>query len=267
MSKVMHEAVFRKLGVSASYELFDVESGGLKSFIEGAREGFTGLNVTIPHKVSVIDFIDELSEVAELIGAVNTVKFEDGRAFGFNTDGIGFVESLRHEGVGVCGKNVLILGAGGAARAITFQSILEGAFVSLSNREEEKQMAVDLASEACGKTGGSVLVVDMDLESLKSHLAGVDILVNATPLGMHPRTEVSVIDAGIIPEGVVVVDIVYNPVETKLLREAGARGLKTVSGVGMLVHQGAEAERIWLGIEPPLETMYKAVLTALDVRK
>jgi shikimate dehydrogenase len=266
MSQVMHTAVFNELGLDASYELFDVLKEDLAEFIGKAKGEFVGLNVTIPHKVDVIEYVDELSKEAELIGAVNTLKFEGDVVRGFNTDGIGCVKSLIEEGVEVKESNVLILGAGGAARAISYQCVLEGAKVSLSNREQEKQMAVDLANEINSKTGETVIVVDMDDESLINALKDVDVLINATPVGMHPNTESVVIPTSIIPDGVAVMDIVYNPVETKLIRDLSKRGLKTVSGVGMLVHQGAQALRIWLDIEPPVDLMMQEVLKKLAAK-
>ncbi len=195
MSQLMHTAVFKKMGLDCSYDLFDIEPAGLEEFMAGAKERFKGLNATIPHKVSVIDYLDELSDEAKLIGAVNTIKFEDGKTYGFNTDGLGCVQSLREEGVDVYDKNVLILGAGGAARAIAFQCVLEKARVTLSNRKVEKHLAIELADEITEKTKTSVDVVDMDDDSLKSVLNEIDVLIHATPVGMHPNTFDSIISA------------------------------------------------------------------------
>ncbi|MFH1835448.1 MAG: shikimate dehydrogenase [Methanobacteriota archaeon] len=264
MSPAMHNAVFEGLGLDFRYGLFDLLENELEGFIEKAKDEMIGVNVTIPHKVNVIPFVDKLSREAELIGAVNTLKFEDGRVLGFNTDGLGCVKALDEAGFPVKGKNVLILGAGGAARAISFQAVLEGANVSLSNREEEKQMVLNLASELNEKTKSEVMVVDMVDETLARELSNTDVLVHATPVGMHPHEDGILISSELIPSEVAVMDIVYNPLETRLLREAKERGCPTISGVGMLVHQGVECEKIWLGIDPPVDVMKKIVIQALN---
>lgn len=266
MSPPMHHASFEKLGLPYRYGLFDLVDDELEGFIFKARDEMIGLNVTIPHKVSVIPFLNELSKEAELIGAVNTVKFDKGKAFGFNTDGVGCMMALAAGGVDVAGKNVLILGAGGAARAISFQATLDGAEVFLSNREEEKQMVVDLADEIARKTGNKCTVVDMDAASISAILKDVDVLIHATPVGMHPNEGAVIIPPEIIPANVAVMDIVYNPIETRLLREVKNRGCNTINGVGMLVNQGAAAEKIWLGVDPPVEVMEKIVCEKLGGR-
>lgn len=264
LSAVMHNAAFRELGLAYTYAPYDVEENILGEFISSCREDFIGLNVTIPHKLAVIPFLDDLSKEARLIGAVNTIKFENGKATGYNTDGVGFVRSLQEASVPVAGKRFLILGAGGASRAIIFQLVADGAKVSVANRDRSK--AEDLASDVEGKTGRPINVVSYDTKDLEVHLKDVDVLVNTTPVGMHPATGETVIPSAIIPEGIVVVDIVYNPPETMLLREARMRGCRTVGGLGMLVHQGAEALRIWLGVDPPIEVM-RGVLLAEFRRK
>lgn len=264
MSPAMHHASFERLGLAYRYGLFDLVSGELEDFISKAKGEMIGVNVTIPHKVSVIPFLDELSKEAELIGAVNTVKFEDGEARGFNTDGAGCLMALADAGVNVSGKKLLILGAGGAARAIGFQASLDGAKVLLSNRTEEKQMALDLAADISSKTGRECHVIDLEPETLAGELRSIDVLVHATPIGMHPNKDAVIIPPEIIPANVAVMDIVYNPVQTRLLREAGKRGCKTVDGVGMLVNQGAAAEKIWLGVDAPVDAMKKVVYEKLS---
>lgn len=265
MSPDMHNAVFKELGLDLRYGLFDVLGGELEGFVSKAGEDMIGLNVTIPHKVSVIPFLDELSREAELIGAVNTVKFTGGRALGFNTDGLGCVKALGEAGVEVKGSRVLVLGAGGAARAISFQCVLEGAVLSVSNRMEEKEMAVKLAAEIREKTESDCTVVDLDEEGVKQALRETDVLVHATPVGMHPNVSGVIIDPKLIPSSVAVMDIVYNPVETRLLREARQRGCKTVEGVGMLVNQGAASEKIWLGVDAPTDVMKEVVYAKLGL--
>lgn len=263
LSPAMHNAVFRGLGLDCRYVVFDVRRGELERFIKSSKEkDIIGLNVTIPHKVEVIGYVDKLSREAELIGAINTMKFNK-KVVGYNTDGIGCVRALNEAGVSLKDKKVLILGAGGAARAIGFQCVLEGATVSISNREVERDMAVSLAADIEKKLNKKCDVVDFNVEKIKESLKKTDILINATPVGMYPKTDESVVPAEIIPKTVRVMDIVYNPMETKLLREAKKRGCKTIDGVGMLVHQGAESLKIWLGIDAPIETMRDAVTERL----
>ncbi len=257
LSPIMHNAVFEKLNLNCVYLALDVEKEKLGTTIDACKAlNFIGLNVTIPHKISVIKFLNKVGREAELIGAVNTVKFEKGRAFGFNTDGIGCVKALKGDGIRIKNKCVLILGAGGAARAIAFQCILEGADVSISNRTMEK--VVELKDEIGLKLKKEVNVLNFNLK--KHDLEGIDVIINATSIGMHPKTNSTPLDAGLLNQDIAVMDIVYNPIETKLLKDARRRGCKTVNGVGMLVHQGAESLRIWLGIKAPIEIMKKAVI-------
>jgi len=261
LSPVMHNAALRELGLDYEYESFDVEKDALKSFIQGCRKDFLGLNVTIPHKVGVISCLDELSEGAQLIGAVNTVKFGPGKAVGYNTDGTGCVKSLEEEGVAVKGSRILVLGSGGAARAVAFQCAVEGVQVSLSSRT--LRHAQDLSADLHVKLGTDAPVIDYDQKDISSALKETDILINTTPVGMFPHSGDSPIPASIIPKGVVVLDIIYNPLETKLLSGAKARGCKTINGVGMLAAQGAESLKIWLGVAPPVNTMKEALVNEL----
>lgn len=263
LSAVMHNAVFRELGLDYTYKSFDVIKEHLEDFIDRCKEDFLGLNVTIPHKVEVMKFLDEINSEAQLIGAVNTIKFENETAKGFNTDGIGCVKALQESNVSIKDKKILILGAGGAARAISFQLVLEGADVSISNRKQRRYMAEDLSRDVKEKLDRDVKIVDFSINKIEEELRQVDILINATPVGMFPNINEIIIPVDIIPRDVIVMDIVYNPVETRLLREAKMKGCKVVNGVGMFVHQGAESLRIWLGIKAPIELMRKTVLEKL----
>lgn len=261
LSAVMHNAAFRELGIPQSYSAYDVPPTQLKSFIDNCKKDFLGLNVTIPHKVEVIKYLDSVSREANLIGAVNTIKFEGGQAVGYNTDGVGCVKALKAEGVEVKNKRVFVLGSGGAARAIILSCLLEGAKVSNANRSREK--AVALREEFRKKTGKTVEVVSYSEFGLRDELLEADILINATSVGMTPNINESPVSFNALRSGLVVMDIVYNPLETKLLRDAKRIGCKTISGVGMLVFQGAESEKIWYGVDPPIKTMTEAVLREL----
>ncbi len=261
MSPLMHNVAFEELGLDYQYCPYDVGKEGLAEFINECRKDFLGLNVTIPHKIGVIPLLDEISREAELIGAVNTIKFSDEKAAGYNTDGLGCIAALREAGVPVKNRRVLVLGAGGAARAIIFQLLLEGADVSVANRTGRS--ADNLRKDARERLGKGLHVVEFSNSEVAKALANSDVLINATSAGMSPGVDETIIPAAIIPRSVAVMDIVYNPVQTRLLREAWVKGCRTVNGVGMLVHQGAESLRIWLGVQAPVDVMEEAVLDRL----
>jgi len=254
MSKIMHEAAFKELGLDYTYGLFDVREGEFRLFMENAD--FRGLNVTIPLKIAAVKYMRELSHEARVIGAVNTIDFKDG-AVGYNTDSVGFINSLEEAGVDVKGRAFLVLGAGGAGRGIVFKLAMEKARVYSFNRDPEKSHL--LANEVMEKLGVKVQPVS----DIKAAIRDVDVLVNATPVGMHPNVNETLVDKQLFHPALTVVDIVYNPIETRLIREASERGCRTVDGVGMLVHQGAEALRIWLDVNAPLKAMRQAVLDNL----
>jgi len=264
LSPVMHKAALQELGLDYEYGSYDMGKEALRDFIQGCRKDFLGLNVTIPHKVAVIDFLDDLSREAGLIGAVNTIKFSDGKAVGYNTDGIGCVKALKEAGISVKGRQFLVLGAGGAARAVVFQLLLEGAGVSVANRT--RKSAVDLKKDVGERLGKDLHVIDFLVKEIGNELEKADVLINTTSAGMFPKVDEIIIHSDIIPRNVAVMDIVYNPIQTRLLREAWVKGCKTVNGVGMLVHQGAESLRIWLDIAAPVDVMEEAVLERLKKR-
>lgn len=262
LSPAMHNAVFKKLDLDYTYGAFDVKPEDIGSFIDRCKASdYLGLNVTVPHKVEVMRHLDNVNENAQLIGAVNTVKFDGKDACGYNTDGIGCVKALGDAGVPIDEKKILIMGAGGAARAIAFQCTLDGAQICISNRT--KARAAGLAAEIRTRMGKKIRVIDYSLDAIHEELADIDILINASSLGMGHTPEDLIIPWEALPSKVTVMDIVYNPLETNLLRKARDRGCKTISGVGMLVNQGAESLRIWLGIDPPIQVMEDAVLAQL----
>ena len=254
LSPAMHNAAFRELGMDCEYHAFRVRQKDLKEAILGAQAmSFGGLNITVPHKEKALEFTNPDS-LARRIGAVNTISFNDDGIRGHNTDGLGAEMALREAGVGISSSNVVLVGAGGAARAIAFHFAEKGACVTIANRSPEKGEA--LAEDVgCGHAG---------LEDLKELLQDSDILINATSVGMHPHIDATIASREILHQDLAVFDIVYNPLRTKLLHQAELAGAKPIGGVAMLVHQGAEAFRIWTGQEPPVEVMRKAVLEGLD---
>ena len=262
LSPPMHNAAFQQLKLDYVYVPFHVKRENLASAIEGARNmGIKGLNLTIPHKIGVINYLDELDEAAELIGAVNTVKFTENKAVGYNTDGFGAVKAIE-ETTPVKGKKIIILGAGGAARAISFQLLLSGVGeVLIANRTREK--ACNLRDDLKGRFNTSIGCLGLN-DELEMELEDADVLINTTPVGMHPHYDDDpVVTADMMHSDLVVNDIVYNPLETGLLREAGKAGAQAVHGTKMLIYQGIEAFRIWTGITPPVEVFETALMREL----
>ncbi|WP_457677760.1 shikimate dehydrogenase [Thermovibrio sp.] len=256
LSPLMQTAAFKETGIDAVYVPFEVEPENLKEAVNGLRAlSVKGFNVTVPHKEKVVESLDFLSQDAEFLGAVNTVKNEGGELTGYNTDAEGFLRSLIEEGVELSGKKVLMFGAGGAARAVGYALLKGGVkFLNIVNRSFKRAKEV---GELLGKRG-NVLVYPLKEGTVEALLKDIDIIVNTTSVGMK-ETDPHLFDYSKIPEGITVVDIIYNPPETPLLKAARERGCKTVNGLGMLVHQGAVAFEIWTGRRAPVKVMEKVL--------
>ena len=262
MSPRMHNAAFQSVGLDYVYVPFNVKKEDLDRAIQGIRAfNIRGLSVTIPHKVSVMRFLDEIDPLAQKIGAVNTITNEDGILTGYNTDASGFLRALSAEKIEVKGKNVCILGAGGAARAIAFSLADRGSRLTILNRHLNS--AEELAGRIFKFFRQNVRSLDLNPENLKSVLREMDILVNATSVGMSPNFDKTPVPLRLLNSKLTLVDIIYNPLQTRLLEGAEKRGSRTVSGVEMLVWQGAAAFELWTGAKAPVETMREAALKAL----
>jgi shikimate dehydrogenase len=222
--------------------------------------GMGGMNVTIPHKQAVIPLLDEVDQSAA-IGAVNTIVNRNGRLTGYNTDGIGYVRSLKEEtGIDLSGKRIVILGAGGGARGLVYALCRERpARIVVANRTAEKaeKLAQDMSAFGPVEGGG--------MEHLPRHIAEADVLINTTSVGMAPQEGMSPVDADWLHSGLVVSDIIYNPMETALLRDAKEKGCTVHGGLGMLIHQGAYAFEYWTGVDAPVQAMREAVLEAMGL--
>jgi shikimate dehydrogenase len=246
----MYNAAFEALGLNYIYVPFVVED--LAKAVEGVRHlGIKAIGVTIPYKVDVIPFLDELGSDAKRIGAVNVILNENGILLGENTDGRGAVKALQ-EVTGIAGKKVVLLGAGGSARAIAFAIADEEGDLVVINRTESA--AATLTKAVCCRY--------TTLENLEQEIQDAHIIINATSLGMAPNEGKSLINKALLSPGCVIMDLVPNPKETKLLKEAKERGCRIVYGDRMLLWQGFLKFKAYTGIEPPLEVMEKA-LTAL----
>ena len=265
VSPAMHNAAYKELGLDYEYIPFEVEPADLPEALPGLRAiHVAGFNVTIPHKETILPLLDDVTKLARTIGAVNTVVNQDGELIGYNTDGPGFIESLKEDaGFEPKGKKVVVLGAGGASRAVaTMLAEMGAASLIISDiiEDKAKELAEYAGSLSQAKCGWSKI----DSLLLKSEIEHADLLVNTTPLGMHPEINKSPLpDKVKLPKNLLVYDLVYNPAETKLLKTAKAAGCKTVSGLGMLVRQGALAFTVFTGEEAPIEIMWSAAQKAL----
>ncbi len=262
MSPAMHNAAFERLGLDCVYVAFNVKPDMLAKAMRGVRGlGIRGLNLTMPHKTAVFAYLDEVDEIARFLGSVNTISNEDGRLKGFSTDGVGAVKALRENGVGLSGKRLLLLGAGGAARAIAYALAKEVKQLVILNRTEEKTKA--LAEVLTAKFNSRVVGGSLSPLNVQKNLLEADVLVNATSVGMHPKEGETLVKPDWLRQNIAVMDVVYNPVETRLARDAKKAGAKVVSGVEMLIHQGAASFEIWTGRPAPVDAMRKAALKQL----
>jgi shikimate dehydrogenase len=256
-SPAMHNSAFKKLGTNACYVPFAVPPEKLEEAVRAIIPlGLCGLNVTVPHKERVLAFLDDLSEEARLIGAVNTIEVKKGWLIGHNTDGRGFLRSLREQGgLDPKGKKFLFIGSGGAARAVSFSLALAGA-AAIVFRDIDARKASLLAQDIREKTGVPSMAIGQD--SLPQYTADADCLINASPIGLK-RTDPLPMPAGLIERKHLVCDLVYNPPVTALLKAAKKRGAKRLSGLGMLLYQGVIAFEIWTGKKAPVLIMKNAL--------
>ena len=265
MSPAMHNAAFKSLGLNYVYVPFKVKSMELRKAIEGIRGlNLRGVNVTIPHKVAVVQLLDKLDPLAERIGAVNTIVNDEGILTGYNTDATGFLQTLHDRNIEPAEKKVLLLGAGGAARAIGHILTREKARVTILNRKQDLSWAEDLAARLSRNYKTEVKALELTAENLKKAVNNAEILVNATSLGMSPEIDATPVPAELLRADLTVFDVVYNPLQTRLLREAKAVGAQTIDGLEMLVRQGAVSFEIWTGVKPPVEVMREAALSLLQ---
>lgn len=262
ISPAMHNAAFRALNLDYVYVPFRVSREDLPNAIEGLRAfNIRGVNVTIPHKVSIIPMLDEIDEFAQKIGSVNVVVNDDGHLTGYNTDAHGFLYSLLDQGIEPEGEKVAVLGAGGAARSICFALSERGASLTILNRTPGN--AARFAAEMSEMTGRSIQVLGLNKENMAAVMDNCNILINATSVGMYPDMEATLVDSSIIKSRHTVVDIVYNPLKTRLLVEAEKAGARVVSGVDMLIWQGALAFEIWTGRQAPINIMRRCARQSL----
>jgi shikimate dehydrogenase len=259
LSPAIHNAAFEALGLNYVYVAFRVED------IAGAMAGlralgnFRGMSVTIPHKVSVMRYLDVIDEVTASIGSVNTVSKEDGILKGASSDGPGAAKALEGHGVDISGKRVLLLGSGGAARAISFTLASREQAPSLTILGVVPQELEKLVADLRERTPARVSSENLNDASLRKHVGDADVIIHCTPVGMSPKTEETLVPKELLHAGQAVFDIVYNPRKTLLLREAEAAGCVIVPGLEMFVNQAVVQFELWTGRAAPVEVMRKVV--------
>lgn len=263
LSPEIQNTICKKLNVNYAYIPFRIASEDLKDAVCGFKAcNLSGFNITIPHKSNIMQYLDEVSQEALLMGAVNTVKNVDGRLYGYNTDGVGFIKSLQHEGVNVKNKNIVIIGAGGAVRGIAVKMALEGAVqITILNRTVAK--AENISEHINRNISNISQALPLNDNHFAETCADCDILINSTPIGMYPHTEASPVQSldFFNKNDTVVCDLIYNPSKTKFLLKAEKAGCKIINGWGMLIYQAIEAFEIWTGMkidENMVEHLYGA---------
>ena len=263
----MHNAAFAELGLDARYEALDVTSDELPEVMTRLREDRVyGANVTVPHKLTVLPFMDELTDAAQAMGAVNTIINRDGRLVGDNTDATGFLRGLIEDAdLEPRGRRAVLLGAGGAGRAVAYALLNAGVGrLQIFNRTQEKAEGLALEFSDYGN------IETVDFRGLDTAVRGADLLVNTTSVGLEHEgvdPELSPLPPGLLPHQGLVCDLIYRPEKTRLLRDAEGEGLRVQNGVPMLVYQGAESLHLWTGENAPIATMMRAVQEALGQAK
>jgi len=263
MSPAIHNGAFAELNIDSIYVAFQVED--VKSALAGMRalDNFRGMSVTIPHKIEVMQYVDEIPEVDRHIGSINTVVKEDGKLIGFNTDGPGALKAIVDAGVKLAGKNVLMLGAGGAARAIAFTLAQKGGIKELVLLDINEDFLNNLTGDLRNGTDAIITPGALDSLTVEDHMASADLIINCTPVGMHPNEDATLVPDHLFRPGQVVFDVVYNPLETKLLRQARAKGLTVIPGVEMFINQAILQFERFAGADAPEELMRNVVMEQL----
>ncbi|SHH30405.1 shikimate dehydrogenase [Caloranaerobacter azorensis DSM 13643] len=254
LSPTIHNYLFDKEKENAVYMAFNIEKEDLKSVVNSFRAiNVKGFNVTIPYKIDIINFVDELSYESELIGAVNTVKICNGKLIGYNTDGLGFLKAFKEKNISLKGKNVLILGAGGAAQSISLTVANEGVkSLTILNRTVSK------SRELIEKIKNKFPKIETNYGGLNEKyvdLKKIDVLINCTSIGMYPEVDKTPIEINGFNKNIIVYDIIYKPLETKLIKSAKEKGMITIGGLDMLIYQALLSDEIWLDRKLEIEKM------------
>ncbi len=263
LSPAIHNAAFEALGLDFVYLAFRVED--VQGALAGMRalSNFRGMSVTIPHKIEAMKYLDEIAEVDRSIGSINTIINDNGKLRGLGTDGPGALKALLDAGIALAGKHVLMLGAGGAARAIAFTLARKAGLAQLTLLDVNEPLLRGLTGDLRAGTTATIAGEALTDEALARAMAGADVIINCTPVGMHPKVDASLVPPALFRPGQAVFDIVYTPLETRLLADARAKGLKVVSGVEMFVNQAVLQFREFTGQDAPIEVMRRVVMERL----
>jgi len=263
LSPAIHNAAFAELELDYVYVAFRVED--VRRALDGMRalENFRGLSVTIPHKLEVMKYVDELAPVDRHIGAINTVINDNGRLTGFGTDGPGALKALQDAGAEVTDKHILMLGAGGASRAIAFTLAKDAGPAELNILDVDGPVLGRLAADLTAGTDVAIRSKILTDKALSDAMSVADIIIHCTPVGMHPKENASLIPRTLFRPDQVVFDVVYNPLETRLLADAKARGLRVISGVDMFINQAVLQFERFTGVAAPEEVMRRVVMEHL----
>ena len=264
LSPVIHNAAFKELNLNYVYVAFNVERDSLKAAINGIRSlGIRGANVTMPYKTEVIEYLDIIDDNAREIGAVNTIVNDNGVLKGYNTDGIGALRAIKRF-TSIEGRKILLIGAGGAGRAIATELSKYASELVILNRTVSKATEIALK---LSKKGYKVRGEALSRRNIEREIRKVDLIINATPIGMKGVISGSPVPKELLSPDIVVFDIVYEPLETELLQYAKSMGCLTIDGLWMLIYQAAEAFKLWTNKEVPVEVMRKAALEVLERRE
>jgi shikimate dehydrogenase len=265
-SPAMHNAAFDALKMNWRYLAFHVEPQNLRTALQGARDmGIVGINLTVPHKILALDCVDEVDAEARKLGATNTIVVDNRKMRGLNTDGQGFVKAIKEDfNFTIKGKRVLVLGAGGAGRAIAVKCALEGAAkIIVANRTLAR---IEPIAREIHTTRSEFLPIALDTDEVDKVIHDVDLVVNATSVGLNEGDSLG-LGAGLFSPQLHVYDIIFRPAETEFLRVAASAGAKVANGISMLLHQGAKAFEIWTKRKVPLAVMRRALRAAIDEEK
>lgn len=262
MSQIIHNELFKISNIDADYEMIEVAPENLGKEFEERLKTLNGFNVTIPHKINIIPFLDELSVKADLFGAVNTVEVREDKISGHNTDCSGFLRALEMADIEL-GGNVLLCGSGGVSRMLAFETVLAGADLTIAVREADLKAADVIKNEIKEKLGK-----DAEIILLTEAQKGYDLIINGTPVGMFPNVDACPLAEDVVKSAKAVFDVIYNPTQTKLIKYAKEAGIKCSSGLSMLVWQAAVAEEIWNGVKFSNEDVQKVIeITEKELEK
>ncbi len=263
LSPTIQNSAFRHLNLDFVFLAFKVKTAELETSIKAVRAlGIRGLNVTMPHKTEVINYLDEIDETSRFLNSANTIVNTESNLLGYSTDGIGAIKALIENGVELASSNVVLLGAGGAGRAIALSLVEKVSKLVILNRDYKK--AKKLESDLNLKFKKNISAGSLSTGSLTSNLRDSDVLINPTNVGMISNQKLSIVDSNLLTPNLTVMDIVYNPLETKLLADAREVGAKTIKGIDMFIYQGSASFELWTGKKAPIDVMKNAALKQIS---